>query len=138
MLTLAVSMVFIRTLSRLLFFNPGRAIECQVKNDMFTKLMQLQQDYYDKNPSGTIISRVNNDIHGIRMICGFGFMQVFNIASALSLTPLMMFQLSPRLTLYCVIPILIVFSIVRIGMRFLVNNMRTRQTDLQNLSLIHI
>ncbi len=41
-----------------------------------------------------------------------------------------MFQLSPRLTLYCVIPILIVFSIVRIGMRFLVNNMRTRQTDL--------
>ena len=134
MLILAVSMVFIRTLSRLLFFNPGRAIECQVKNDMFTKLMQLQQDYYDKNPSGTIISRVNNDIHGIRMICGFGFMQVFNIASALSLTPLMMFQLSPRLTLYCVIPILIVFSIVRIGMRFLVNNMRTRQTDLQNLS----
>ena len=134
MLTLAVSMVFIRTLSRLLFFNPGRAIECQVKNDMFTKLMQLQRDYYDKNPSGTIISRVNNDIHGIRMICGFGFMQVFNIASALSLTPLMMFQLSPRLTLYCVIPILIVFSIVRIGMHFLVNNMRTRQTDLQNLS----
>lgn len=134
MLGLAVSMVFIRTLSRLLFFNPGRAIECQVKNDMFAKLMQLQRGYYDQNPSGTIISRVNNDIHGIRMICGFGFMQVFNITSALSLTPLMMYQLSPRLTFYCVIPILIVFSIVRIGMRFLVTNLEERQTSLQRIS----
>jgi ATP-binding cassette subfamily B protein len=134
MLLFAVSMVFVRTGSRLLFFNPGRAIECQVKNDMFAKLMQLQRNYYDKNPSGTIISRVNNDIHGIRLICGFGMMQVFNITSALSLTPFMMYQLSPSLTLYCVVPIVIVFAIVRVGMRLLVTNLNQRQKDLQNLS----
>jgi ATP-binding cassette subfamily B protein len=75
MLGLAVVMIFVRTLSRILFFNPGRAIECQIKNDMFHKLMALQKDYYEANPSGNIISRINNDITGVRMICGFGMMQ---------------------------------------------------------------
>ena len=89
------------------FFNPGRAIECQIKNDMFKKLMALQKNYYEKNPSGNIISRINNDITGVRMICGFGLMQAFNITTALSMTPYKMWLLSPNLTLYCIIPIII-------------------------------
>jgi len=47
MLGLALVMVVVRTLSRILFFNPGRAIECQIKNDMFRKLMDLQKNFYD-------------------------------------------------------------------------------------------
>ena len=109
MLALAVCMIVVRTLSRILFFNPGRTIECQVKNDMFHKLMALQKDYYDKNPSGGIISKVNNDITGIRMICGFAMMQAFNIITMLSLTPLKMWQLSPKLSAFCVPEYEIVF-----------------------------
>ncbi|MBC8259597.1 MAG: ABC transporter ATP-binding protein [SAR324 cluster bacterium] len=134
MLVLALVMMVVRTLSRILFFNPGRAIECQIKNDMFHKLMALQKNYYDANPSGNIISRINNDITGVRMICGFGLMQAFNITMALSLTPYKMWQLSPNLTLYCVIPILIVFTAVRLGMNVLVRNMRGRMESLQRLS----
>ena len=134
MLGLAVVMIFVRTLSRILFFNPGRAIECQIKNDMFYKLMALQKDYYEANPSGNIISRINNDITGVRMICGFGLMQSFNITSALSMTPFKMWQLSPSLTLYCIIPILLVFTAVRLGMRVLVRNMQARMESLQRLS----
>ena len=134
MLGLALVMVVVRTLSRILFFNPGRAIECQIKNDMFRKLMDLQKNYYDKNPSGNIISRINNDITGVRMICGFGLMQAFNIITALSMTPFKMWQLSPNLTLYCIIPIIIVFTVVRLGMNVLVRNMRARMESLQRLS----
>ena len=134
MLGLAVVMIIVRTLSRILFFNPGRAIECQIKNDMFQKLMALQKNYYDANPSGNIISRINNDITGVRMICGFALMQSFNITTALSMTPYKMWQLSPSLTLYCIIPIVIVFTAVRLGMRVLVRNMRARMESLQRLS----
>ena len=134
MLGLALVMVVVRTLSRILFFNPGRAIECQIKNDMFRKLMDLQKNYYDKNPSGNIISRINNDITGVRMICGFGLMQAFNIVTALSMTPFKMWQLSPNLTLYCIIPIIIVFTVVRLGMNVLVRNLRARMESLQRLS----
>ena len=134
MLGLALIMIIVRTSSRMLFFNPGRAIECQIKNDMFKKLMALQKNYYEKNPSGNIISRINNDITGVRMICGFGLMQAFNIITALSMTPYKMWQLSPNLTLYCIIPIVLVFTVVRLGMRVLVENMRARMESLQRLS----
>ncbi|MAJ29740.1 MAG: ABC transporter ATP-binding protein [Gammaproteobacteria bacterium] len=134
MFGLAVVMIFVRTMSRILFFNPGRAIECQIKNDMFNKLMALQKDYYEANPSGNIISRINNDINGVRLICGFGLMQCFNITSALSMTPFKMWQLSPSLTFYCIIPILLVFTAVRFGMRVLVRNMQARMEGLQRLS----
>lgn len=134
MLLLAVSIVFVRSLSRILFFNPGRAIEYRVKNDLFNKLTKLQKPYYDSNPTGTIISRIQNDINGIRLICGFGMMQLFNITTALSLTPYKMWQLSPRLTVYVMIPIIIVFIIIRIGMHFVTRNTRARMKSLQSLS----
>lgn len=134
MALLAAFMIVVRTFSRVLFFNPGRAIECRIKERMFHKLMSFQREYYDENSSGTIISRINNDINGVRLLCGFGMMQVFNIASSLSLTPIMMYRLSPELTLYCVIPIVLVFFIVRYGMHFMVTNMKQRMIDLQELS----
>lgn len=134
LLLLAVIGVVIRTLSRILFFNPGRAIECQMKNDLFSKLNQLQKDYYDHNQTGVIISKVQNDISGVRVLCGFGLMQTFNIITALSLTPYKMWLLSPTLTLYCVIPIILVFILVRFGMRMLVRHSRRRMTNLQDLS----
>ena len=134
MIGLALLMMMVRILSRILFFNPGRAIESRIKNDMFHQLMGLQKDYYDENPTGNIISRINNDINGVRMICGFGMMQIFNILAALSMTPYKMWQLSPRLTLYCVLPLAGVFIVVRLGMRVLVRNMRARMENLQNLS----
>jgi ATP-binding cassette subfamily B protein len=68
------------------------------------------------------------------MICGFALMQSFNITTALSMTPYKMWQLSPSLTLYCIIPIVIVFTAVRLGMRVLVRNMRARMESLQRLS----
>jgi ATP-binding cassette subfamily B protein len=61
-------------------------------------------------------------------------MQAFNITTALSMTPYKMWQLSPNLTLFCVIPIIIVFTAVRLGMRVLVRNMRARMESLQRLS----
>ena len=68
------------------------------------------------------------------MICGFGMMQIFNILAALSMTPYKRWQLSPRLTLYCVLPLAGVFIVVRLGMQVLVGNMRARMENLQNLS----
>lgn len=134
MLGLACGMIIVRTLSRTLFFTPGRAIECEVKNDLFAKLMELQKDYHEQHASGTVISRLNNDIMGLRMMCGFGLMQIVNILSALSLTPYKMWQLSPRLTLYCIIPIIIIFIVVRFGMHFMLINIRQRMQNLQDLS----
>lgn len=134
MFALAVLVMVVRTCSRIFFFNPGRAIEYKLKNDLFTHLTKLQRNYYDQNETGSIISRLQNDITGVRLICGFGLMQFFNIVASLSLTPYKMWELSPRLTLYCVVPVLAVFLIVRIGMKVVVGHTRERMTRLQSLS----
>lgn len=134
MFVLALLVIVVRTCSRIFFFNPGRAIEYKLKNDLFTHLTKLQRNYYDRNETGSIISRLQNDITGVRLICGFGMMQFFNIIASLSLTPYKMWELSPRLTLYCVVPVLAVFVIVRIGMKVVVGHTRERMSRLQSLS----
>jgi len=131
---LATGLILVRTLSRILIFFPARLIERQLKGEMFKKLASFGKDYYDKNSTGTIISRVNNDINGVRMITGFGILQIGNILLSLSFTPYKMWKLSPILTLYCIIPMILVFVIVRIGMVVMVKNTRARMNTLQKLS----
>jgi len=131
---LAIAVVVVRTLSRVFFFNPGRWVEYEVKNQLFKKLTHLDKEYYDKNKIGAIISKLQNDITGLRVLSGFGVMQLFNIITALSLTPYKMWQLSPSLTFYCILPVIVVFGLLRVGIGWLMVHTRNRQTNLQNLS----
>ena len=131
---LALGLILVRTLSRILLFFPARLIERKLKGEMFSKLASFGKEYYDQNSTGNIISRVNNDINGVRMITGFGILQIGNIALSLSITPYKMWALSPTLTLYCVAPMVVIFVIVRIGMRVMVKNTRLNMSTLQRLS----
>lgn len=133
-IALAVGLIFVRSLSRILIFIPARLIERQLKGEMFLKLSSFGKKYYDENSTGSIISRINNDISGIRMITGFGTLQLINILFSLSLTPYMMWQLSPTLTAYCVIPIIVIFAVVRSGMKVMVKHTHKQMNTLQSLS----
>ncbi len=131
---LAIGLMLVRSLSRILIFVPARLIERQLKGEMFRKLASFGKDYYDDNSTGSIISRINNDINGVRMITGFGILQIVNILLSLSLTPYKMWQLSPTLTLYCVAPMLVIFVAVRVGMAVMVKYTHLRMGTLQSLS----
>ena len=130
----AVIMIGTRTFSRMCFFNPGRDVERELKNDSFAKLSLLQKDFYDRNESGGLISIVNNDVNGVRAMAGVGMMQAFNIVFALSLTPIKMWQISPSLTLFCLLPVLVSFLIVTYAIKYFRQLMRTRMLHLQQLS----
>ncbi len=130
----ALCMIVIRTLSRMLFFNPGRDVERELKNDAFSRLTLLQKDFYSQHQVGSLISIVNNDVSGVRAMAGVGAMQVFNIGFALSLTPIKMWQLSPTLTLYCIAPVLTAFIIVNYSIAYMRKLVRVRMQVLQALS----
>ena len=68
----ALIMIVTRTVSRMYFFNPGRAIERELKNDAFAKLTLLQRTFYNKHETGKLISIVNNDINGVRALAEVG------------------------------------------------------------------
>ena len=61
----------VRTLSRILFFNPGRTLEYRVKSKLFENLLQLPQSFFNRYPPGDIISRGTNDSNAMRALIGF-------------------------------------------------------------------
>ncbi|MGB5446312.1 MAG: ABC transporter ATP-binding protein, partial [Psychromonas sp.] len=65
----------------------------------------------------TLISILNNDLNGVRLMFGTGILQLTNVLFALSLTPIWMWRISPELTLYSAIPIAIAFVIFRVGFK---------------------
>ena len=133
-IVLSLAMIIVRILSRIYALNPGRITEMALKNDLFYRLNRLPQTFHNQYPSGKIISIINNDLNGIRIFYSLGFLHVFNILFAFSLTPLWMWQISPKLTLYSVIPILIGFVFFRIGFRHLRQLQAQRLIRLQDLS----
>jgi len=133
-LAFALAIMFTRTASRLLFFTPGRQVEFNLKNRLLAHLTTLQRDYFRANPTGAIISRINNDINGVRMLMGVGLMMVFNSVGTLSLAPYYMYTLSPRLTLYCAAPIILAFSVLQIAVRTLRREQLTQMKGMQDLS----
>lgn len=130
----AVFVMISRTASRMLFFNPGRLVERDFKDDAFKKLTQSQQPFYRQNPVGGLISIVNNDINGIRAMAGVGMMNLFNIFFSLSLTPYKMWQISPSLMLYCLLPMIGAFLIVNYAIKAMRRLMSERMRHLQDLS----
>ena len=122
-LIFAVAIAIVRTGSRLFFFVPGRRVEFDLKNRLMAHLCTLQRSYYLDNPSGAIISRLNNDINGVRMLLGAGLMRLLTSVGTLSLAPYYMYQISPQLTAYCALPLVVGFIIVQTAL----NAMRAKQ-----------
>ncbi|MDB1125274.1 ABC transporter ATP-binding protein [Vibrio algarum] len=131
---MAVSMTIIRIFSRIYALNPGRITEAALKNDLLQHLNRLPNSFHSKFASGKLISIINNDLSGVRLLFGSGFLQLFNVLLALSLTPLWMWRISPELTLYSVIPITIAFVIFRIGFKRMKKLHMEHMQRLQNLS----
>ncbi len=131
---LSVIMVVIRILSRMFSLNPGRITEAALKNDIFHRLNRLPSSFHEQYASGKLISIINNDLNGIRLFYGIGFLQLFNILFALSLTPIWMWRISPELTMYSAIPIVIASIIFWFGFRKLRALHAQRLIRLQNLS----
>lgn len=116
-LAAGVGIVVVRTLSRTLFFNPGRTIEYRVKNDLFDRLLTLPRRFFDRMRPGEIVSRGTNDTNSMRALIGFGSLQVFNVALTLSLTLGKMFLAHVALTLLCVGPLLVAALILRVAVK---------------------
>ena len=130
----ALVMVVTRTISRIFFFNPGRSIERELKNDAFSRLTQMPGDYYREHETGVLISIVNNDINGVRALAGIVMLQTFNVFFALSLTPIKMYQISPQLTLYCIIPVVLTFLIAHRAVAYMRRMTKVRMLELQAMS----
>ena len=131
---LALAMIVTRAVSRLLFFVPGRRVEFDLKNRLLAHVQGLDREFFLANPTGELISRINNDITGVRMLLGVGMMMLIQSVGMLSLAPYYMYEISPSLTLYCALPIALGFIVLQIAVRRMRRNQVWRMKALQELS----
>jgi ATP-binding cassette subfamily B multidrug efflux pump len=101
----ALAVVIVRTLSRVLFFNPGRDVEFRLGVDLFTHLLAMQRPFYLKRRVGELVSMATNDTMSVRLLVGFAGLQVFNVAVAIPMHLVQMWTTDHVLTLWSLIPI---------------------------------
>ncbi len=131
---MGVSVIVVRSLSRILIFNPGRHLEYHLRRDLFAHLLRLQPSFYATQKRGDIVSRAANDISWVRTLVGFGGLQVVNVTLAIALTGWKMLSLSPRLTLMVLLPIALGGGLVQWGVRRLFYLARRSQEQLGEIS----
>ncbi|MDJ0625749.1 MAG: ABC transporter ATP-binding protein [Candidatus Caenarcaniphilales bacterium] len=131
---LALLMAVVRIGSRIILFGVGRRIESDQKQEFFDHLLSLDILYFNSQRIGDLISRATNDIQAIRMMMGFGLLNIINIIWVYALTLPLMFSLSFSLTLWVIIGYIPVLFLVRIISLRLKTQQQIAQERLGSLS----
>jgi subfamily B ATP-binding cassette protein MsbA len=71
------------------------------------KLLSLPISFFDNNKTGALVSRVMNDVEGVRNIVGTGLVQLVGGIFTSIVSLILLISISPSLTLYVLIPVLI-------------------------------
>ncbi len=100
----AVAQALIRTWSRILIFNAGRNVEYRLRGDLFRHLLRLDAGFYRRHPTGDVMSRLTNDLGSVRAMFGPGLLNLCNTALVYATTVWLLVHLSPRLTLFALLP----------------------------------
>ncbi|MDZ7780484.1 MAG: ABC transporter ATP-binding protein [Gemmatimonadota bacterium] len=84
----------------------SRRMEADLRNDFFGHLLRLDPSFYGRTRTGDLMSRATNDTLAVRMAVGPAVMYTVNTVVTFTLTLGLMIWMSPRLTLYAVLPLL--------------------------------
>ena len=78
----------------------GQTVVFSMRNDIFEQLQNMSMAYFDKHPSGDLISRATNDIDQMNLLVGGQLVQIITSIISLGLSVTFMFILSPFLALF--------------------------------------
>jgi ATP-binding cassette, subfamily B, multidrug efflux pump len=133
-LGLAAAAFIARVASRWYLFNAGRDAEYELRFELLGKLHQLGAAFYRMMPAGEIMSRSTSDLQQVRMLFGFGVLNLVNVAFAFPSALQIMLWVSPKLTLACLANLPLVTFFTRWVSRHLYLRMRENQASLGRLS----
>ncbi|MFT3922411.1 MAG: ABC transporter ATP-binding protein [Myxococcales bacterium] len=100
----ALAMMVTRTISRIAIFNVGRDIEFDLRTALLDQLHRLGAAFLTRMPTGDVMSRATNDLAQVRLLLGFGSLNLVNAVVAYLSALALMVAISPKLTLYALIP----------------------------------
>ena len=99
--------------TRWILIGVSRNIEFDLRNDLMGRLVLLEPEFYVRNRTGELMSRVTNDLNAVRMVLGPGIMYSGTTLITMVLAIAVMVALSPSLTLWVLLPVPVVAVVVR-------------------------
>ena len=90
----------------------SRRIECDLRNDFFSHLLRLDASFYGGTRTGDLMAQATNDTQAVRMATGPAIMYSVNTLVSFLLALGFMVWISPRLTLYALMPMVILPPVV--------------------------
>jgi ATP-binding cassette subfamily B multidrug efflux pump len=82
----------------------SRHIEFDLRNDLFAHLQKLPVSWYHAHRTGELMARATNDLPAVRMLLGPAIMYLVNTILGTAIALAFMINISPRLTLFALIP----------------------------------
>jgi ATP-binding cassette subfamily B multidrug efflux pump len=111
----------------------SRHVEFDLKNEIFAQYENLSQSFYKKNRTGDLMNRISEDVNKVRQYVGPAIMYTLNTVIRFAVIAGHMYIISPKLTLYTLIPLpILAYSIFKISTEI---NRRSTQYQ-QNLSML--
>ncbi|MFP3948093.1 MAG: ABC transporter ATP-binding protein [Gemmatimonadota bacterium] len=112
----------------------SRRMECDLRNDFFRHLLRLDATFYGTTRTGDLMSRATNDTLAVRQAMGPAVMYTVNTAVTFTFTVALMVWISPTLTLYAMIPMIVVPPVVLIFGRIIHERFESIQEQFSTLS----
>lgn len=133
-LGLATVLSFTRVASRTRIFNVGRYIEYQLRNQILAQLHRLGSSFFVRMPTGEIMSRAISDVTQVRLLLGFGSLNLVNSVFAYVLATAFMLALSPELTAWALAPYPLLIIVTRLFAKRMFSASQDAQRALGQLS----
>ncbi|MEN9577324.1 MAG: hypothetical protein RJA70_333 [Pseudomonadota bacterium] len=124
----------VRVLSRIAVFNGGRNAEYELRRATLHHLHKLGPSFYAKMSTGDIMSRVTNDLGQVRLLLGFGVLNLFSTVFALVSSLAVTLERSVKLTLASLSAMPILIIVVLIFSRAMYARQRENQDAIGSLS----
>ncbi len=109
----ALAAFVVRVLSRVAIFNAGRIAEYELRKEILERLLKLGPSFYRRMSTGEIMSRVTNDLVQVRLLLGFGILNIINTGFALVSALAVTIPISLKLTLASLCPLPFVLLITK-------------------------
>ncbi len=101
---IAVLVVFLRFAWRYLIIGFSRLLEQRVRNQIFTHILKLDAQFFEKRTTGDLMAHFSNDLAAVQMACGMGVVAAVD-ALVMSLAAIgFMIAIHPLLTLLALLP----------------------------------
>ena len=124
----------VRIFSRTTLLHAGRRIEFLIREDLYAKLLTMDLPYFSRERTGDILSRFANDLTNVRMLLGFGVLNVINTSLVYLAAIFLMIRINPYLTICALVPFPLTVLVVKRMSGSMFRRSRRAQEELARLT----